>query len=431
VKTTGGRNRDVTKVDPRRRRTGDGLAGNTLDRARGRMSTVSIRTNTTSPVLSLIALAVGTFAIGTTEFVIAGLLPEVATDLRVSIPMAGLLVSGYAGGVVVGAPLITTLVLRLPRRGVLLGLLALFVVGNVLCALAGDFAMMLAGRFVAALCHGSFIGIATLVATNLVAPEKKARAFAAMLSGLTVANVVGVPLGTGLGQALGWRSTFWAIAALGLLAVVAIIRWVPATGSSPTASVRSQLAGFRRGQVWLALAMTAAGFGAVYAPLTYVTPLMTSAGWARSDMTWLLALFGVGLVVGNLAGARAADRALLPTILVTLAALTMGLVGLGALATLRLPALSMFLVVGVLAFALVPGFTTRVITSASASADNVLASSAAVAAFNLGNATGAFLGGLAISAGLGYPATALVGAGMAFVALLIAGFSAAFGRRSS
>jgi DHA1 family inner membrane transport protein len=386
--------------------------------------TVSIRARTGSSALALIALAVGTFAIGTTEFVITGLLPEVATDLRVSIPAAGWLVSGYAGGVVVGAPLITALVLRLPRRRVLLGLLVLFVAGNVMCALAGDFAMMLAGRVVSALCHGSFIGIATLVATSLVAPEKKARAFAAMLSGLTVANVIGVPLGTGMGQALGWRSTFWAIATLGVLAVLAIIRWVPEIGAGPAVTVRRQLAGFRRGQVWLALAMTAAGFGAVYAPLTYVTPLMTSAGWASSDMTWLLAVFGVGLVVGNLVGARAADRALLPTILLTLAGLTAGLAGLAAVAELRLPALLMFLAVGVLAFALVPGFTTRVITSASAGADNVLASSAAVAAFNLGNATGAFLGGLTISSGLGYPVTALAGAGMAAAALLIAAVSA-------
>ncbi|HEY2697632.1 MAG TPA: MFS transporter [Pseudonocardiaceae bacterium] len=388
------------------------------------MHTVSIRARTGSSALALIALAVGTFAIGTTEFVITGLLPEVATDLRVSIPAAGWLVSGYAGGVVVGAPLITALVLRLPRRRVLLSLLVLFVAGNVMCALAGDFAMMLAGRVVSALCHGSFIGIATLVATSLVAPEKKARAFAAMLSGLTVANVIGVPLGTGMGQALGWRSTFWTIATLGVLAVLAIIRWVPEIGAGPAATVRRQLAGFRRGQVWLALAMTAAGFGAVYAPLTYVTPLMTSAGWASSDMTWLLAVFGVGLVAGNLVGARAADRALLPTILLTLAGLTAGLAGLAAVAELRLPALLMFLAVGVLAFALVPGFTTRVITSASAGADNVLASSAAVAAFNLGNATGAFLGGLTISAGLGYPVTALAGAGMAAAALLIAAVSA-------
>jgi DHA1 family inner membrane transport protein len=290
---------------------------------------------------------------------------------------------------------------------------------------------MLVGRFVSALCHGSFIGVATLAATGLVPPEKKARAFALMLSGLTVANVIGVPLGTGLGQALGWRSTFWAIAVLGVLAVLAIARWVPESGASGAAGIRGQLAEFRRGQVWLALAMTAAGFGAIYAPLTYVAPLMISAGWADSDLTWLLAVFGVGLVVGNLAGARAADRALLPTIIGLLVVLTAGLIGLGAVAAQRLPALLMFLVVGVLAFALVPGFTSRVITSASASADNLLASSAAVAAFNVGNATGAILGGWTIRAGLGYPATAFAGAGMAAVALAIAVLSAARSRPRS
>jgi DHA1 family inner membrane transport protein len=265
----------------------------------------------TGPALA--ALAIGTFAIGMTEFVITGLLPDIAGDLGVSIPRAGLLISGYALSVVIGGPIVTALVARRGRKPVLIALLAFFVAGNAISALAGTYGVMLGGRIVAALCHGAFIGFATIVAGDLVGPERRSSAIAAMLSGLTLASVAGVPLGTLLGQQLGWRATFWAMALLGLAAAAATALLVPAMAAGGAA--RTQLGAFRTYRVWLALLLTALAFGAVYAPFTYIAPLMTEvAGFPAGALPWLLALFGLGLVLGNVIGARSADRRLMPTI---------------------------------------------------------------------------------------------------------------------
>ncbi|RKS80103.1 DHA1 family inner membrane transport protein [Motilibacter peucedani] len=373
---------------------------------------------TTGSGAALGALAAGTFAIGVTEFVVSGLLPEVADDLDVSISRAGLLVSGYAMGVVVGAPLMTMLVLRLPRRWVLVGLLGLFVAGNAISAASTTFVGMMAGRVVAALCHGAFIGIASLVATSLVAPERKSQAIATMLTGLTVANVAGVPLGTLVGQSFGWRTTFWTIAALGLLAMAAVAVLVPDVSGEAGGGLRTQLRPFARPPVWAALTVTALGFGAVYAPLTYVAPLMTDvAGYASSSMSWLLAMFGVGLVLGNLAGARLADLDLRATVAGALAVLVVVFLVFDRTSHHHAAAAVTLFVLGMAAFATVPAFTTSVLLAGGAAADNLLASSAAVAAFNVGNATGAWLGGVVIDAGHGYAATTLVGAAMSAAAL--------------
>ncbi|MFB9835984.1 MFS transporter [Actinoallomurus acaciae] len=383
-----------------------------------------------SPLPALAALASGTFAIGVTEFVVTGLLPEIARSYTVSIPTAGLLISGYAIGVVVGSPVMTALVLRMPRRRVLIGLLLLFVAGNVLSGLAPDFATMMAGRVVAALCHGAFIGIASIVAGDLVTPERRSQAIAVMLTGLTVANVLGVPLGTLLGQLSGWRSTFWAISGLGVLAILAIAWRVPPTRADRGVRLRGQLRGFRRAQVWLALTMTALSFGSVYATLTYVAPLMTErAGFASTDLTWILAVFGCALVVGNLVGGRAADRALMWTLCSALPALTATFVVFFFGVDGPVTALPIFLVIGFLGFATVPGLTTRVITSAGDEGE-VLASSAAVAAFNLGNAAGAYLGGRVIAFGWGYPSTSLVSATMSALAFCVALASAGLSART-
>jgi DHA1 family inner membrane transport protein len=377
---------------------------------------------------ALVALAVGTFAIGMTEFVITGLLPAIAHDLGVTIPTAGLLISGYALSVVIGGPIVTAVVARRSRKPVLLTLLAFFVVGNALSAVAPTYATMLTGRIVAALCHGAFIGVATIVAGDLVRPERRSSAIGAMLSGLTFASVAGVPLGTLLGQHLGWRSTFWAMAALGLLAAVTTAVFVPTTAS--TGEARTQLAAFRNPQVWLALGLTALAFGAVYAPFTYIAPLMTSvAGFSTGALPWLLALFGFGLVIGNVIGARGADRRLMGTIVSASIAMLVVLVAFGWTSHSRLPALITLFVLGVVAYATVPGLTTRVLTAADGDAQNLLASSAAVSAFNLGNAAGAYLGGRAIVAGWGYDSTPLVGAGMEAGALVIAVILIAVTRR--
>jgi DHA1 family inner membrane transport protein len=369
--------------------------------------------------LALVALAVGTFALGMTEFVITGLLPAIASDLGVTIPTAGLLITGYALSVVIGGPIVTMLVAHRPRKPVLIVLLGFFVVGNVVSALAPNYASMLTGRIVTALCHGAFIGVATIVAGDLVRPERRSSAIGAMLSGLTFASVAGVPLGTLLGQQLGWRSTFWAMAALGLVAALATVLFVPVLAS--TGEARAQLAAFRNPQVWLALALTALAFGAVYAPFTYIAPLMTDvAGFSSGALPWLLALFGLGLVLGNIAGARSADRRLMGTIVSASIAMLIVLVTFGWTAHSRLPALITLFVLGVVAYATVPGLTTRVITAADGDAQNLLASSSAVSAFNLGNALGAYLGGRAITLGWGYASTPLVGAAMEAGALLIA-----------
>ncbi|GIM93887.1 MFS transporter [Paractinoplanes toevensis] len=380
--------------------------------------------------LALAALAVGTFAIGMTEFVITGLLPDIATDLGVSIPTAGLLISGYALSVLFGGPVMTYFVAHRRRKPVLISLLFFFVAGNVLCALAPTYSVMLSGRILAALAHGSYIGFATIVAGDLVAPNRRSSAIAAMLSGLTAATVAGVPLGTLLGQQLGWRSTFWAMAVLGLVAALATAALVPDTPGGGAA--RSQLAAFRNPAVWLALGMTALAFGAVYAPFTYIAPLMTDvAGWAPGALPWLLALFGLGLVVGNVIGARAADRRLMGTIVAASVAMLVVLVAFAWTSHAKFPATVTLFVLGVVAYATVPGLTTRVITAADGEAQNLLASSAAVSAFNLGNAAGAYFGGRVIAAGWGYDATPLVGAAMEVGALGLAAILLLTARRQT
>ncbi|MBM2618176.1 MFS transporter [Actinoplanes sp. LDG1-06] len=369
--------------------------------------------------LALSALAVGTFALGMTEFVITGLLPEIAAEFTVSIPTAGLLISAYALSVVIGGPLLTALVARRSRKPVLIALLGFFVAGNLMSAVATGFGLMMAGRIVAALCHGSFIGIATIVAAALVRPERRSSAIAAMLSGITLASVAGVPLGTLLGQQLGWRATFWAMALLGLAAALATAAFVPPMRAAAGAS--AQWDAFRNPAVWLALGMTALAFGAVYAPFTYVAPLMTEvAGFGSGAMPWLLVLFGLGLVLGNVIGARAADHRLMGTIVTASVAMLIVLVLFTWTSHSRVPAAVTLFALGVVAYATVPGLTTRVITAADGDGQNLIVSSAAVSAFNLGNAAGAYFGGRAIAAGWGFDSTPLVGAAMEVGALVLA-----------
>ncbi|MEV5568053.1 MFS transporter, partial [Streptomyces sp. NPDC052196] len=244
--------------------------------------------------LALLALAIGAFGIGTTEFVIMGLLPEVAGTFDVSIPTAGYLVSGYAVGVMLGAPLMTVLGTRISRKRMLMLLMGFFIVGNVLSAVAPAFGLMLAGRLVASLAHGAFFGIGSVVAADLVAPEKKAGAIAMMFTGLTVANVVGVPAGTLIGQQVGWRATFFVVAALGVLGLLGVAKLVPDMPKAEGVRLRHEIAAFRNVQVLLAMAMTVLGFGGVFAAITYITPMMTGvAGYADTSVTWLLVLFGL------------------------------------------------------------------------------------------------------------------------------------------
>lgn len=266
--------------------------------------------------LALLALAVGAFGIGTTEFVMMGLLPNVADDLHISIPSAGHLVSAYALGVVIGAPLLAALTARMPRRRVLVALMVLFVAGNAVSAAAPDYHLLMAARFVSGLPHGAFFGVGAVVATSLVAPERKARSVSLMFLGLTVANVIGVPIATLMGQQLGWRATFLAVSAIGLAAIAALLLLVPADhGHGETGGLRGELKALGSLPVWLSLATTVAGFGALFAAYSYVTPMLTgAAGFAEAGVTLLLALFGVGATAGNLLGGRLADRSLRGTL---------------------------------------------------------------------------------------------------------------------
>ncbi|MFE2041726.1 MFS transporter [Streptomyces sp. NPDC059477] len=379
--------------------------------------------------LALLALAIGAFGIGTTEFVIMGLLPEVAGDFGVSIPTAGFLVTGYALGVVAGAPLMTVLGTKISRKRMLMLLMGLFIVGNLLSAVAPAFGVMLAGRVVASLAHGAFFGIGSVVAAELVAPTKKAGAIAMMFTGLTVANVVGVPLGTLIGQSVGWRVTFGIVAVLGVVGLAGIARLVPDTPRPEGVRLRHELAAFKNVQVLLAMAMTVLGFGGVFAAITYIAPMMTNvAGFADGSVTWLLVLFGLGMVGGNLMGGRFADRALMPMLYVSLGALAVVL----ALFTLTahdkvLSAVSVFLIGG-LGFATVPPLQKRVLDQAHGAP--TLASAVNIGAFNLGNALAAWLGGMVISAGLGYTAPNWVGGLLAAAALVLAVVSAALERRT-
>ncbi|MER8231511.1 MFS transporter [Streptomyces sp. NPDC094049] len=379
--------------------------------------------------LALLALAVGAFGIGTTEFVIMGLLPGIAADYGVTVPTAGLLVTGYALGVVVGAPLLTVLGSRVGRKRMLMLLMGLFVAGNLLSALAPDFGTMLAGRVVASLAHGTFFGIGSVVAAGLVAPERKAGAIATMFTGLTLANVVGVPLGTLVGQTAGWRATFAAVAALGVLGLLGIARLVPELPRPEGTRLRGELTAFRNPQVLLAMAMTVLGFGGVFAAITYIAPMMTeTAGYSEGAVTWLLVLFGVGMFLGNLLGGRYADRAPMPLLYVALGGLAVVLALFTVAAHHKVLAALAVLLVGALGFATVPPLQKRVLDQAHGAP--TLASAVNIGAFNLGNALAAWLGGLVITAGLGYTAPNWVGAALAATALLLALWSAALERHT-
>ncbi|MFI8194160.1 MFS transporter [Streptomyces sp. NPDC085946] len=379
--------------------------------------------------LALLALAIGAFGIGTTEFVIMGVLPQVADDFGVSIPTAGWLVSGYALGVVVGAPLLTVLGTKVSRKKMLMFLMGLFIVGNALSAFAPGFGVMLIGRVIASLAHGAFFGIGSVVAADLVAPKKKASAISLMFMGLTVANIVGVPGGTYVGQAAGWRITFTLVAALGVVGLLGVAKLVPEQGRAETANVRREFAAFKNVQVWLAMAMTVLGYGGVFAAITYITPMMTEvAGYTEAAVTWLLVLFGVGMFLGNLLGGRFADRALMPMLFTALAALTAALLLFTATAHNKALAAITLTLIGALGFATVPPLQKWVLDQASAAP--TLASAANIGAFNLGNALAAWLGGVVIAAGLGYTAPNWVGTLLSGTALLLSFLAAFLDRRT-
>jgi DHA1 family inner membrane transport protein len=379
---------------------------------------------------ALFALAVAAFAIGTTEFVIMGLLPEVARDLRVSIPSAGLLVSGYALGVAVGAPLLAALTARLERRTALLALLGLFILGNALCAIAPNYGVLMLARVVASFCHGSFFGIGAVVASHLAPRGQGARAIALMFAGLTLANVLGVPFGTFLGQWAGWRTAFAAVAGLGVLAALGVWRLVPALPDLHAPDMRKERGVLRQPQVLLALLMTVLGFGGIFTVFTYIAPILQTQSQVSAGATgWVLVLFGAGTTVGNLLGGRLADWRLMPSLAGILALLALVMLLFSWTMHSTLAAIATVFVWGVVGFATIAPLQMRVVQQAVDGPH--LASTLNIAAFNLGNAIGAFIGGMVIDAGFGLPMLGIAGAAVAVLGLLATVWSMALERRRS
>ncbi|TXS14056.1 MFS transporter [Streptomyces sp. adm13(2018)] len=369
--------------------------------------------------LALLALAVSAFGIGTTEFVMMGLLPQVADDLGTSVPTAGYLVSAYAIGVVVGAPLLTALGSRVPRKRMLLLLMALFTVGNLASALAPGFGWLIAGRVLAGLPHGAFFGLGAVVAARLVREGRQARAVATMFLGLTVANILGVPAATLLGQHLGWRATFLVVAAVGLLAIAALARLVPHVPVDERQSLGREVRALGRPQVLLGLLTAVFGFAGVFAVYSYLASMTTEVmGFGDSTVTIVLALFGLGMTGGALAAGPLTDRALRPTLYGSLAALVLALVAFRF--TIHVPWLALVTVVVLGAVGFMTTTPLQMLVMNKAKDAPTLASASNHSAFNLANAGGAWVGGAAVAAGWGWTSPALVGAGLTLVGLVIA-----------
>jgi DHA1 family inner membrane transport protein len=381
--------------------------------------------------LALYALTVGAFGIGVTEFIIMGLLMQVSADLGVSIPTAGLLMTGYALGVFVGAPILTLLTRRLPKKTTLLVLMAIFTLGNALAAIAPTYGILMAARLVTALAHGTFFGVGSLVAVSLVAPERKASAISIMFTGLTIATLLGVPFGAWLGLSFGWRMAFWAVAGVGAVAFVVLAALVPsATDNAPPAPLREEFAVLARPQVQLGLAMTVLGFGGVFAVFTYIQPILTElAGFSQAAVSPILLVFGAGLVAGNLAGGRWADKSLNTALAGTLIALTVVMLGSAFAFHSQVGAVIAAFLLGAAAFATVAPLQMRVLSQAGGAGQG-LASSLNIAAFNLGNAFGAWLGGAVIDHGPGLSAVPLIAAIVPLSALALAAFSLSLERRT-
>lgn len=370
------------------------------------------------------ALTAGAFGIGTTEFVIMGLLVQVAADLQVGLPAAGLLISGYALGVFAGAPLLALATRRLPRKAVLLALMVVFTLGNAACALAPDYATLMVARVVTSLAHGTFFGVGAVVATSLVAEDRKASAISVMFTGLTIATLLGVPAGAWLGLQAGWRATFWAVAAIGVVATVVIALLVPRDRAAPEAGdVRAELRAVGRAPVLLGLLMTVLGFGGVFAVYTFIQPLLVQVtGFTDAAVSPVLLLFGAGMIAGNLLGGRLADRGVARALLVTLVALVAAMALVGVALHARWAMVVATALLGAAAFATVPPLQLWVLQRAGAA--QALASSLNIGAFNLGNAFGAWLGAAALAQGFGLASLPWIGAlvplaaaGLAWIAI--------------
>ncbi|KTB82605.1 MFS transporter [Pseudomonas syringae] len=368
--------------------------------------------------LSLLILALSAFAIGTTEFVIMGLLPDVAADLGVSIPGAGWLVTGYALGVAVGAPFMAMATAKLPRKAALVTLMGIFIIGNLLCALASDYNVLMFARVVTALCHGAFFGIGSVVAAGLVPANRRASAVALMFTGLTLANVLGVPLGTALGQYAGWRSTFWAVTVIGVIALIGLIRFLPTNRNEEKLDMRAELGALRGAGIWLSLSMTALFSASMFTLFTYIAPLLGEVtGVSPNGVTWTLLLIGLGLTAGNVLGGKMADRRLSSTLIAVFVSMAVISTVFSWTSASLIPTEITLFLWAVAAFAAVPALQINVVTFGKAAPN--LVSTLNIGAFNVGNALGAWVGGSVIAHGLGLTSVPLAAAVLAVLALLI------------
>ncbi|MGY1811399.1 MFS transporter [Blastococcus sp. SYSU D00820] len=378
--------------------------------------------------MAVVALALGAFAIGTTEFVTMGLLPDIARGVDVDIPSAGHVISAYALGVVVGAPVIAALGARLPRRFLLLALMVAFLVGNAASALAPGQGSLLVARFVAGLPHGAYFGVASLVAASLVPAHLRGRAVSSVMLGLSIANVAGVPAATWLGQSLGWRSAYWAVVVLAALTVAAVAVVVPASPPQPGASLATELGAFRRPQVLLTLLVGVVGFGGMFAVYSYIAPVTTEVtGLGRSVVPWVLLAFGVGGVLGTVLGGRLADLALFRSLVGAMVALGVLLAAFPAAVQTAVGLFAAVFVLAAAASALVVCLQMRLMEVAAEA--QMLGAALNHSALNAANALGAWLGGVVIAAGAGYTAPAVAGAVLAAIGLATLAVSALVRRR--
>ncbi|WP_338573868.1 MFS transporter [Erwinia billingiae] len=368
--------------------------------------------------VSLLALALSAFAIGTTEFVIMGLLPEVAGDLGVSIPSAGWLISGYALGVAIGAPIMALLTAKLPRKRTLMLLMVIFIIGNGLCALAYSYNLLMMARVVTALCHGAFFGIGAVVAASLVAPGKQASAVALMFTGLTLANVLGVPLGTWFGQLYGWRATFWGVSVIGVLAFIALIVSLPTNRDEKPVHLASEIGALANGKLWLSLLMTVFFAAAMFALFSYIAPLLLQVtGISDKGVSWTLFLIGGGLTVGNILGGKLADRKLSLSLILSFSLIAVfSLIFSWTSHALWLAELTLFLW-AMATFATVPGLQINVVRHGKEAPN--LVSTLNISAFNVGNAFGAWAGGAVIGSGYGLTAVPVAAAVLAVGGLIL------------
>ena len=374
--------------------------------------------------LPLIALFIAAFAFGTTEFVIAGVLPEVADGLQVTIPTAGYLVSGYAIGIAVGGPLLTLATARLSRKMLLIGLAVAFTIGQAACAIAPDFASMLLTRVAVAVAHGAYFGVAMVVAVGLVRPEQRGMAVALILAGLTVSGIIGVPAGTAIGNVWGWRSTFWAMFGLGLVATIAMIVLLPRTSAAPTvaAGFRSEVRVLGRQQVWTSLILMLMLMIGQFVPYTYIAPLLQEVtGLDAGLVPWVLLLNGIGATLGVFIGGKLADRRLMPSLITMLALQAVVLAVMYAVSPYPLPMVAAITVWGGLNFAIGTPIQTRIL-GWTADAPN-LASSLIPSGFNIGIALAAFIGATMLNAGYGYRSLPLLGIAAMIVATAVAMWS--------